>query len=110
MQTNLYADIPEDLPEELFQTILSRPNLRIERIVSRGHCSADGFWYDQEWDEWVRLMQGRAGLAFEGASEVRELRPGDHLLIPARRRHRVAWTAENQETIWLAVHVSPEQA
>jgi cupin 2 domain-containing protein len=30
--------------------------------------------------------------------------PGDWLEIPARCRHRVAWTDPNQETVWLAVH------
>jgi len=106
MVSNLYADIPEALPDELVQAIFKRPNIRIERIVSRGHCSPDGFWYDQERDEWVLLVQGRAGLAFEGNPHIVELKPGDHLLIPAHRRHRVAWTADAQETIWLAVHMA----
>jgi hypothetical protein len=45
---NLFAEIPADLPEELFQTLLSTPDFRIERIVSHGHASPEGFWYDQE--------------------------------------------------------------
>ena len=27
--------------------------LRIERIVSEGHVSPEGFWYDQDEPEWV---------------------------------------------------------
>ena len=105
MISNLYADLPTAMKDESFQEILSRPNLKIERIVSRGHCSPDDFWYDQEVDEWVLLVQGQAGLEFEGDSDTIELKPGDHLLIPAHRRHRVAWTSESEDTIWLAVHI-----
>ncbi|MGD9367894.1 MAG: phosphoribosylaminoimidazole carboxylase [Desulfobacteraceae bacterium] len=105
MISNLFTDIPETLPDEFFEEILTHSNVRIERIVSRGHRSPEGFWYDQDWDEWILLVQGSAGLAFEGASAVVELIAGDHLLIQARKRHRVAWTAENEDTIWLAVHL-----
>ena len=105
MTHNLFADIPQHLDDELFQEILSRGNIRIERIVSRGHHSPQGFWYDQPWDEWVLVVQGCAGLAFEDEPSVVELKPGDHLLIPAHRRHRVAWTARDGDTIWLAVHL-----
>ena len=102
---NLFADIPVGLQEESFGNILNRGNLRIERIVSRGHCSPEGFWYDQDWDEWVLLVSGRAGLEIEGRSAAIELAPGDHLLIPSHTRHRVAWTAAGENTIWLAVHI-----
>lgn len=105
MISNLFKEIPDNLPDELFQDILSRANVEIERIVSRGHRSPDGFWYDQQWDEWVLLVQGRAGLIFEGDPAIVELNPGDHLLIPSHKRHRVAWTADAQDTIWLAVHI-----
>ncbi len=102
---NLFADIPEALPEEFFQEILNRANLRIERIVSRGHRSPEGFWYDQTWDEWVLVVQGRAGLEIKGRSAIVELGPGDHLFIPSHTRHRVAWTKDKGDTIWLAVHI-----
>ena len=105
MISNLYVDLPAVTRDESFQEILSRPNLKIERIVSRGHHSPEGFWYDQERDEWVLLVQGNAGLEFEGDTAVIDLKPGDHLLIPAHRRHRVAWTSESEDTIWLAVHI-----
>ena len=105
MISNLFASIPEVLGDEDFQEILSRPGLTIERIVSRGHRSPDGFWYDQDRDEWVLLIRGNAGIVFEGDPSPVELKPGDHVLIPAHRRHRVAWTSETENTIWLAVHI-----
>jgi cupin 2 domain-containing protein len=32
------------------------------------------------------------------------MEPGDHVHIPAHRRHRVEWTDPAQATVWLAVH------
>jgi cupin 2 domain-containing protein len=101
--TNLFADIPDDLPAELVQTLLSVPGLRIERIVSMGHRSPEGFWYDQELHEWVMLLQGSARLRFEGEEPI-ELGPGAFVHIPAHRRHRVEWTSPDEPTIWLAIH------
>jgi cupin 2 domain-containing protein len=43
-------------------------------------------------------------LRFEDEPEPRLLRPGDYLLIPAYRRHRVEWTDPTQPTVWLALH------
>jgi hypothetical protein len=37
--TNLFVDIPDELPEEFIRAILSTPDLRIERMVSLGHTS-----------------------------------------------------------------------
>jgi cupin 2 domain-containing protein len=101
--TNLFADIPDDLPDELIQPLLSTPGLRIERIVSMGHSSPEGFWYDQEASEWVLLLEGAARLKFDGEEPI-ELRPGMFVNIPAHRRHRVEWTDPHEPTIWLAIH------
>ena len=101
---NLFEAIPASSDDERFDEILRRGELRIERIVSTGQASPDGFWYDQEAHEWVLLLRGRAGLEIEGREGIVELRPGDHLDIPARVRHRVAWTAADEPTVWLAVH------
>jgi cupin 2 domain-containing protein len=90
--------------EEEFTDLLRRDAFRVERIVSRGHASPPGFWYDQEGHEWVMVVQGRAGLEIEGEPEVRELGPGDWVDIPARTRHRVAWTQVDPPTLWLAIH------
>ena len=101
---NLFANIPENLKAELFETLLQTPGFRIERIVSQGHCSPDGFWYDQNEKEWVILLQGSAGLRFDDKEELVVLYPGDYLHIDRHQRHRVEWTDPEQETIWLAVH------
>jgi cupin 2 domain-containing protein len=101
---NLLASLPARLDAEQIIALVANENLRIERIVSTGQASPRGFWYDQPWAEWVLVLAGAAGLVFEGEAEPRVLRPGDYLLIPAHRRHRVAWTDPEQPTVWLAVH------
>ena len=104
--SNIFAGIPASLPDELFEIILENDAIRIERIVSRGHITAEGHWYDQAWDEWVLLLQGRAALCYENTTKPAMLNPGDYCLIPAHTRHRVAWTDPDQDTIWLAVHMN----
>lgn len=101
---NLFENLPENSAGEHFQTLCQSRRVRVERIVSRGHASPEDFWYDQDEHEFVLMMQGRAGLILEGNSEELRLQAGDCLLIPAHCRHRVAWTAPEQDTIWLAVH------
>lgn len=101
---NLLAALPQRLAAEQKTGLVATENLRIERIVSTGHASPPGYWYDQAWSEWVLLVSGSAGLLFEGEAEPCVLRPGDYLLIPAHRRHRVAWTDPKHPTVWLAVH------
>lgn len=101
--SNLFDDLPQQSAEEIFTDILTRPDVRIERIVSTGQATLGDAPYDQDHDEWVLLLKGAAALWVEGAGE-RILRPGDHLLIPAHRRHRVLWTAEGEPTVWLAIH------
>lgn len=103
---NLLANIPHELPEELFETLLSAAGLRIERIVSHGQVSPPGFWYDQDENEWVLLLQGGARLRFENHDEAFEMIPGTCVLIPAHTRHRIDWTDPTQPTIWLAIHYS----
>lgn len=102
MTANLFTAIPENLPEELTTVLQAGKDVRIERIVSRGHCSPDGFWYDQPDHEWVLVLKGAARIEFE--DRVVEMKPGDYLTIPAHTKHRVAWTTPEEPTIWLAVH------
>ena len=104
MKKNIYSYIPNDQPEELIEVISESRGVRIERIVSRGHRSPEGFWYDQEESEFVLLVSGEAELLFEEDNEAVRLEAGDYLVIPAHKRHRVAWTAPDRETIWLAIH------
>jgi cupin 2 domain-containing protein len=101
---NVFAALPLTGSAEEITSLLTAPNLRIERIVSIGQASPPGFWFDQEWDEWVVLLTGGAGLLIEGETAAHHLKPGDYLHIPAHRRHRVEWTNREQPTVWLAIH------
>lgn len=97
-------DLPKKLPaEELFETIIPDNGVLIEKIVSSGQASPPDFWYDQERDEWVLLLQGEAILQWEDSQETR-LFAGDWLFIPAHKRHRVEYTSIQPPCIWLAVH------
>lgn len=103
MKANLFANLPKQLPEEWFDTLVEADNVTVERIVSRGHTSPASGWYDQSRHEWVVVLKGRGVVAFENGEEV-TLGSGDHLTIPAHCRHRVAWTDPDEDTVWLAVH------
>jgi cupin 2 domain-containing protein len=103
---NLYVDIPETLDKELFDTLATGSNVRIERIVSRGQSSPEQGWHDQDTDEWVVLLRGAAVIAYPDGSEV-TLGDGDYLHIPAHCQHRVKWTDPDRVTVWLAIHYAP---
>lgn len=104
---NLFEAIPGELPDELMETLLESGDVRIERIVSRGHASPAGFWYEQPQHEWVVVLRGTGRLRFEDQDEAVEMKPGDFVHIPARARHRVEWTTPDEPTVWLAVHHGP---
>jgi len=105
--SNLFDDVPRTLPVEKIDVLLETPGVRLERIVSTGHATPPGQWYDQNRDEWVVVLRGRARLRFEGEPEPRELGVGDHVLIPAHTRHRVEWTDPTTPTVWLALYYRP---
>ncbi|HLU79878.1 MAG TPA: cupin domain-containing protein [Burkholderiaceae bacterium] len=104
MLKNLFADLPTDTRSESFDNLLEVPGLRIERIVSFGQASPPDFWYEQEHDEWVLVLQGAASLQVDGQDALVCLQPGDHYWLPAGLKHRVASTDPSGPTIWLAVH------
>jgi len=105
MAANLFAGLPATAQAtELIDTLLERPGLRIERIVSTGQASQPGFWYQQEDAEWVVVLSGAARLRFEDETDVRPLGRGDWLYIAPQRRHRVEWTDPSVPCVWLAVH------
>jgi cupin 2 domain-containing protein len=104
---NLYADLPVGPGAEEFMELLSRPGLRVERIVSTGQASPPGVWYDQPQGEWVLLLQGEATLTLEGDPAPRLLKRGDFVDIAPHRRHRVECTHPSAPTVWLAVHYGP---
>ena len=102
-KSNIFSLITNDLTEELFEDIVKKDGLKIQRIVSYGHKTSEGGWYDQDENEWVILLQGEAVLSFENDKDVR-LKEGDYVNILAHTRHRVSWTQSGFETIWLAIH------
>ena len=102
---NIFDSIPEIAPAELVTELLAAKNVRIERIVSFGQSSPEGFWYDQTENEWVMLLEGSATLKM-GYGELINLNAGDFFNIPAGVRHRVEKTDEHRQTIWLAVFYS----
>ncbi|MDR1977719.1 MAG: cupin domain-containing protein [Synergistaceae bacterium] len=103
MSGNIFQVDPFDAQdEELFQTLWTGRGVRVERVVSSGQASPPGFWYDQNEDEWVALVEGWAELEYADGSRVK-LRKGDWLLIPAHRRHRVAFTSKTPFCVWVAV-------
>jgi len=104
--TNLYSNLPNQMPDELVDTLLESQSCRIERIVSHGHASPSDFWYDQPQNEWVVLLQGAASLQFELQDQPLALKSGDFVNIPAHQKHRVEWTTPTEPTIWLAIHYS----
>ena len=104
---NIYSLIPQPLKEELLEILLATKGFRMERIVSDGHSTAPGDWYDQETAEWVILLKGSAALLFEGETNARIMAPGDYLFIPAHKKHRVEWTDRAEKTVWLAFHYKP---
>ena len=100
---NLLRSIPENLDNEVFEQLVKRHGVTIERIISKGHSSPESGWYDQEQHEWVTVLKGKAVISFADKSAV-TLREGDYITIKAHEKHRVEWTDPDKETIWLAVH------
>lgn len=100
---NLFDDLPTDIPEELIEVLAQNEHVRIERIVSTGHSSPEEFWYDQNQSEWVVVLKGEAKLLFEDDKQSKCMKPGDHIFIPAHKKHRIEWTTPEEPTVWLAL-------
>lgn len=100
---NIFECLPANNAGEVFEPLIETEGLKIERIVSQGHTTPEGTWYDQLQNEWVMLLQGEAKIEFENNEEV-SLVKGDSVLLPAHTRHRVSWTHPTQPSIWLAIH------
>ena len=83
---HLEEGVPADLPDELVTVLASGPGVRVVRIVSRGHVTPPGEWYEQAEDEFVLVVSGAARLEF-GTHDL-ELRAGDWVDLSAGVRHR----------------------
>ena len=99
---NIFDLLPKDLSSEVFEEVVRSSTVRIERIVSKGHSSPDTGWYDQDENEWVMVIEGKASLEFGDGSKC-DLLAGDYINIPAHVKHKVAWTDPNEITVWLAI-------
>ena len=102
MKHNLFANIPTNIVDEVFNDIITTDSIRIERIISTGQTSPDEGWYDQDQNEWVIVVKGRAQLTF-ASGEVVDLTAGDYVNIPAHSKHSVSYTDTEQTTVWLAI-------
>jgi cupin 2 domain-containing protein len=90
-------------PQEVYETLVASHDILIERIISKGHTTPAGEWYDQEQDEWVLLLQGEAVLAYADGS-LSIVKKGDYVFIPAHKQHRVEFTSTEPPCVWLAIH------
>lgn len=102
MKQNIFESLPVDVSKETFEDIVRTPNVRIERIVSKGHSSPAEGWYDQDENEWVIVLKGSGSILFDDGREV-VLNKGDYIGIPAHAKHKVIRTDRDDVTVWLAV-------
>ncbi len=98
---NIFEEIIIDKNEEKFFEIFRNETIKVEKIVSNGQKSPDNFWYEQEENEFILLLEGFAILEFE--DKTIELKKGDCLNIKAMEKHRVKFTSLDEPTIWFAV-------
>lgn len=100
---NIFSDnqISPAEPEKFSE--IFNGTIRIEKILSCGHTTEEGKWYDQQEDEWVVLLSGNAILEFADNSTL-DMKSGDYLFIPAHKKHRVTFTSNEPACLWLAVH------
>lgn len=101
MVENIFDNIVIDKDKEQFFELLKKDNIRVEKIVSNAQTSPEDFWYCQDENEFVLLLQGEAVLEFEN-SEI-ELKEGDYCNISSKVKHRVKYTSKEKPTIWLAI-------
>ena len=89
------------LKSELSDILYEDKYVRIERIVSMGQISPEDFVYDQEEDEFVSVVEGKATLLLTEENRVVTLVNGDSFMIKAGVKHRVTYTSS--PCIWLCV-------
>lgn len=102
---DLLTSLPAARDAEVSETLITAHGIRLQRIISFGQVSPEGFWYDQKEAEWVMLLTGRARLLIAGEADDRILGPGDAVYLPAHCRHRVEWTDPEHPTVWLALFI-----
>ena len=103
-EANLLATPCPPPGEEATQVLAAAETWRLLLIASNGYRSPSDQWMDQSDDEWVLVLRGSASVALQAPDRLVDLSPGDHLLLPAHRRHRVERTDPDPGTLWLALH------
>lgn len=98
---NLFIPNTDNPSEEILESLLQLPNIKIQKITSHGQTSDE--WYEQEEDEWVVIIEGEGELTFEDGRVIR-LGKGEYIHIPRMQKHKVTYCAS--PTIWLAIHYS----
>lgn len=97
---NIFEDLQysprEEKIDEIFQ--ISNKKFRVERILSSSQISQD--WYDQEEEEYIILLEGKASILYETGEEV-WLESGDSLFLPAHKKHKVSFTSDR--CLWLCI-------
>lgn len=113
---NFFESLPDVTGGEVVEALASftehgEKPVRLERIVSGGHASPAGFWYEQDEDEWVMLLRGEACLLLteedDGVEQEVEMCAGDFIDLPAGLRHRVE--SVSTDAIWLALYGAIEK-
>lgn len=101
---NIFSEIPTSIPKEVFNSIIDKDGIKIERIISKGHTTEKDKWYNQEKNEWLIMLKGKAELLFKNNNQIIKMKKGDYLNISAHTEHRVTKTSKKEETIWLTIH------
>lgn len=105
---NLFERLRPDPEKEISEVFLKLPGIEFERITSLGQASPEGFFYNQDFDEWVCVLKGSAELEIEGRIKV--MKEGDWTFLPRGCPHRVTKTDPKAPTLWLAVNIGKKGA
>ncbi|MFZ9659322.1 MAG: cupin domain-containing protein [Arcobacteraceae bacterium] len=92
--------------KETFEQIINNSKIKIEKIISYGDITPEDFWYDQDQDEFVMIIEGFAIIKYEDGT-IFELHQDDNLYIPAHQKHKVIYT--KNRTIWLAMFIKDQE-
>lgn len=100
---NFLKNLPDACDAEKSELLFQSSAIRIERIVSEGQKSPPDFYYQQEEDEWVYIVEGSATLYLKDENKFISLEKGNLFYLPAHQLHRIEKTSSKQKTIWLAI-------
>lgn len=89
------------MKNELHITVYESDVLKIQTIKSFGFKSAEGEWFDQNEEEVVLIIRGRAVLQFDDKNV--SLEKGDKYIIKRHEKHRILYTSKNCE--WYCVYI-----